>query len=590
MSTVASMDQREAIMPTSNGQQGNGSVDILQLDGNALVQGDRPATAEAHHHTLLPLQLLKCRTLRACCSGEGSCSSTALAAVAAKQLARYESIQDFTTSKGLITLGSAIAAADTTQPPSCTEIQESGATTCPAGGCPLPHGGIAESPEDLLRWNCSIKDVGHVILARSVVASEFGTDLFVAPGDKTYAFQDGAYQPISDSKLQRLVITHLGNESTIHIAKAIHKMILTIEARDAEVQPSPHHICFKNGTFDLATGRLGEHSIVHNLFNRIPHSYIPGSQCPEFMAFLGSIWHGDSDAQQKKGFIQEWLGLLLTADSSHQCMLILKGEGSNGKSVLMEIARQLVGEANTTSAMLDRLNVPHVRSTIDKKLLNQSADLPKLRQVADGDFKAIISGDSVEASAKYKPSATFKPYVRLMVATNNMPHSKDTTDGYFRRLIVLSFNRQFAESERDPNLLAKLKEEMPGIVAWAVEGARMLRERGKLSVPPSSNQEVRTYREELSPAMSFAGECLEASRGTSGIRAADLFSAFSAWCKAHGFSVGSSISLGRELTRLGFRSRKSGTTLWMLQLSAIGRRYLPNLAPTPAVATRQPTL
>jgi putative DNA primase/helicase len=224
----------------------------------------------------------------------------ALAAVAAKQLARYESIQDFTTSKGLITLGSAIAAADTTQPPSCTEIQESGATTCPAGGCPLPHGGIAESPEDLLRWNCSIKDVGHVILARSVVASEFGTDLFVAPGDKTYAFQDGAYQPISDSKLQRLVITHLGNESTIHIAKAIHKMILTIEARDAEVQPSPHHICFKNGTFDLATGRLGEHSIVHNLFNRIPHSYIPGSQCPEFMAFLGSIWHGDSDAQQKR--------------------------------------------------------------------------------------------------------------------------------------------------------------------------------------------------------------------------------------------------------------------------------------------------
>jgi putative DNA primase/helicase len=180
-------------------------------------------------------------------------------------------------------------------------------------------------------------------------------------------------------------------------------------------------------------------------------------------------------------------------------MLILKGEGSNGKSVLMEIARQLVGEANTTSAMLDRLTVPHVRSTIDKKLLNQSADLPKLRQVADGDFKAIISGDSVEASAKYKPSATFKPYVRLMVATNNMPHSKDTTDGYFRRLIVLSFNRQFAESQRDPNLLAKLKAEMPGIVAWAVEGARMLRERGRLSVPPSSNQEVRTYREELSP-------------------------------------------------------------------------------------------
>jgi putative DNA primase/helicase len=46
-----------------------------------------------------------------------------------------------------------------------------------------------------------------------------------------------------------------------------------------------------------------------------------------------------------------------------QKMLILKGEGANGKSVLTDVARHLGGEKNTASAMLDRLRLPHVRAT-----------------------------------------------------------------------------------------------------------------------------------------------------------------------------------------------------------------------------------
>nr|WP_198983256.1 phage/plasmid primase, P4 family [Herbaspirillum sp. ASV7] len=588
MSANVSVNQQEATVSPSSSLPENTSIGTTDTAPIALAQLERSTTAELHHHRLLPLQLLKCRTLRACCSSAAACSNNEVAAAAAKQLGRYERIQNFTTSKGLSTLSLAIAAADTTQPPSCEELRGKGATTCPLGGCPLPQGSTAESPEDLLQWDRSLKDVGDVTLAQSVVASEFGSGLLVAPGDKMYAPQDGAYQPVNDRKIRNLIIKHLGHGGTITKAEAIRKMILSIELQDAEVRPSPNHICFTNGTLDVTTGRLGEHNLSHNLFNRIPHSYVQGSQCPNFMAFLDSIWKGDSDVQQKRQFIQQWMGYILTADSSQQCMLILKGEGSNGKSVLMDIARHMVGEVNATSAMLHRLKNPDVRAALDKKLLNQSPDLPKLRHVSDGEFKAIIGGDSIEASAKYKPSSTFKPYVRLMVATNNMPHSSDTTEGYFRRLVVLTFNRQLAEHERDPLLFTKLKNEMPGIIAWAVDGARALRALGRFSIPPSSNDEVQAYREELSPPMTFAGECLEPSPGTSGIRANDLFSAYSGWCKAHGLPLGNSIALGRELTRLGFRSRKSGTTVWMLRPSPAGRQYFPNGAPIPQAVRRHP--
>lgn len=587
MSTNVPVELEEVTLLTSNGEQ-DPFAKVFDTAAATLAEQGLPLGARVRQHALLPLQLLKCRTLRTCCSGEAACSNNKLVAAAARQLGRHAGIRDFTTSKGLTTLGSAIAAADTTRPPSCAEIRENGATTCPSGGCPLPGGSIAESPEDLLQWNCAHKDIGDVTLARSVVASEFGSGLLVAPGDKMYAPHEGAYQPIDTRKIQNLIIKHLGADATITRADAIRKMILAIELTDVEVQPSPNHICFANGTLDVTTGRLGEHDISNNLFNRIPHSYVSGSQCPNFMAFLDSIWQGDSDVLQKRQFIQQWMGGLLLADSSQQCMLILKGEGSNGKSVLMDIARHMVGEANTTSAMLHRLKHPDVRATLDKKLLNQSPDLPKLRHVSDGEFKAIIGGDSIEASAKYKPSSHFKPYVRLMVATNNMPHSSDTTEGYFRRLVVLTFNRHFSEHERDPQLLTKLKDEMPGIVAWAVAGARALRALGRFSIPPSSAQEIQAYRAEISPARSFAEECLVPSQGPSSIKAQELFSAYSTWCRSHGFSPGNSVSLGRELSSLGFRSRKVSSTVWMVSPSDAGRQYFPANTPPLATAHRQP--
>ncbi|EJM98574.1 phage/plasmid primase, P4 family [Herbaspirillum sp. YR522] len=587
MSTNVPVKQEEATLLRSNGEQ-DAFADVLDTAAATLAEQGLPVGARVRQHALLPLQLLKCRTLRICCSGEAACSNHNVLTAAAKQLGRYAGIQDFTTSKGLATLGSAIATADTTRPPSCEEIRENGATTCPSGGCPLPGGSIAESPEDLLQWNCAHKDIGHVTLARSVVASEFGSGLLVAPGDKMYAPHEGAYQPIDTRKIQNLIIKHLGADATIKRADAIRKMILAIELTDAEAQPSPNHICFTNGTLDVTTGRLGEHNIAHSLFNRIPHSYVSGSQCPNFMAFLHSIWSGDVDTVEKHQFIQQWMGYMLTANISQQCMLILKGEGSNGKSVLMDIARHIVGEENTTSAMLHRLNHPDVRATLEKKLLNQSPDLPKLRHVADGEFKAIVGGDSIEASAKYKPSSKFKPYVKLMTATNSMPHSADTTEGYFRRIIVLTFNRQFSASERDPKLLDKLKEETPGIISWAVAGARALQALGRFSIPPSSDQEVRAYRTELSPARGFAEECLVPSQGLSGIKAQELFSAYSSWCRSHHFSAGNSISFGRELSRLSFRSRKVGSTVWMVSPSEAGRPYFPNNIASLPGTHRQP--
>ncbi len=106
--------------------------------------------------------------------------------------------------------------------------------------------------------------------------------------------------------------------------------------------------------------------------------------------------------------------------------------------------------------------------------------------IADSYLKEIVSGDVIEAERKFRDSFSFWPTVKLVGSTNHLPRLLDLSDGFFRRPMILQFNRQFLDGERDPNLKDKLVAELPGILAWAVQGLKNLRKRGYFVIPKSS--------------------------------------------------------------------------------------------------------
>ncbi|MQR00984.1 DNA primase family protein [Glaciimonas soli] len=386
-------------------------------------------------------------------------------------------------------------------------------------------------------------------------------------------------------------VPHLGLDAKPrHVAELIKMVFIQCDQSMDVIRPDPNFICFSNGTLNVATGILGPHSPAHMLLNRIPHPFSATATCGGFITFLSSVWANDTDRDQKIQLIRQWIGYLLVADSSMHKMLILKGEGANGKTVLMDLIREIIGEANTSSAMLDRLRLSYVRATMDGKLLNVSPDLPKKNITADGDLKAIVSGDAVEVALKHKQSHTIKPYVRLIVSTNNMPDCKDTSDGYFRRLMILTFNQQFAESERNPNLLQSLIPEIPGIIRWGLEGLYELRAQGRFTIPESSEQAVQIYREEISPGRLFAEECLVASTDRIGMLSKDIFMAFKIWCRERGFDAGNMITLGRELSALEFTSRKSNQSWWLVSATEAGKEYFRPASILPKIVQLLPDL
>jgi putative DNA primase/helicase len=234
--------------------------------------------------------------------------------------------------------------------------------------------------------------------------------------------------------------------------------------------------------------------------------------------------------------------------------------------------------------MLNRLSRAAVRVELAGKLVNISSDLPVQALKGDGYIKSIVSGDPIEAERKYQDSCTITPFARLMVATNSMPNSGDDSDGYFRRIIILGFNRTFTPEEQDPNLLNELLQDMPGIITWAVAGLLDLLQQGEFSIPPSSVDAVASHRGELNPVQQFAEECLVPSTDQRGWAAKDLLQVFDAWRKAHNQKSCTSVGFGRALANLGFQARKVSHTVWLVALKSGTELYHPKPWQGPALA------
>ncbi|WP_176314737.1 phage/plasmid primase, P4 family [Burkholderia vietnamiensis] len=150
--------------------------------------------------------------------------------------------------------------------------------------------------------------------------------------------------------------------------------------------------------------------------------------------------------------------------------LWLFGPGANGKSALLEVMQDMLGEENSSSMMLSEMSNEFYRYELYGKLANFAGEHPAGARLNDGFIKSVVAGDSITANRKGRSPIQFRPTVRIIAAMNELPTLKDISHGFFRRLIVLTLNRTFTKKEQNHNLSAELRGERAGVLAWAVQG------------------------------------------------------------------------------------------------------------------------
>lgn len=403
-------------------------------------------------------------------------------------------------------------------------------------------------------------------LAAEAQACMYGDGLVFVNGE-FYAYSDGVWSEVPIMGMKKVFSR---KESPLHDAlaspAAMNNLIEGLKAHahlDAFPDASPMTVCVINGVVDLDTGNLREHAVSDWHRNSLEMEYREDAGCPRWLKFLADVFAPDQDQAEKIAFLQEFAGYLLIPSSEYQTMLLCVGEGANGKSVTVEILQALLWTSNYCTVPLHQLGQAFRNAVLQGKLANFCSEISGTRRLDEGAVKEIVGGDAIYAEKKGKDGFSFKPYARIVATGNTLPEMSDTSDGFSRRLAILSFNRRFAEHEKKHDLPAKLLEELPGIFVWALEGLRRLRDTGKFTHVPSSAQAVASYKLRSNPVAQFMTTMAEKSTGRDRVKTSDLYKGFQLFCQENGFvPVMSNSRFGVELARMDIKSKKSNGSLY----------------------------
>lgn len=317
----------------------------------------------------------------------------------------------------------------------------------------------------------------------------------------------------------------------------------------------PTWIPLANGVYDIATGGIIPHSPSHMLTRVASFEYHADADCPLWKKCMSQwmIKVDGSPCEEWTAIIQEWFGYCLIPDSRAQSCMLWNGGGENGKGATTRLLAKLIGAENIAAINIDNLHSEYERADLFGKMVGFIEEPDPRAMNKNGNYvKAIVGGDPTRGRQPFKEAFTFVPYVRIIISTNQLPSTKDTSHGYFRRLIMIDWRFTVNPKDRDNDLDDKLAAELPGIFNWTMEGLRRYRARRKFDIPVESQKLLEGYKLEQDTIARFVKEECSVADPFAKITAKDLYTAYAMWCKD--FNIGraeSGIMFGKRIKKMG---------------------------------------
>jgi P4 family phage/plasmid primase-like protien len=298
---------------------------------------------------------------------------------------------------------------------------------------------------------------------------------------------------------------------------------------------------------------------------------LPAGDCPQWLKFMEEITGGDADLRD---YLQRMMGYWLTAEVREHCLVVLHGEGGNGKGTLIAIVQHILGDSDKSGyactvpmdALMTKKNgetdLRNVARMCGARLVvAQESDLQ--RKFNSGLLKTLTGGDELTGEKKFEHPFNFSPTHKLVVVSNHRP-KVDLDGGMKRRLHLVPF-RQVYDLDKtktgakppDRMLKEKLLAEAPGILAWMIKGCLAWQKRGL--DPPAS---VLDYTTEFFADNDTLGEWIEQNCDKTDAKVRtpndDLFADWKMFCSNGRGDAGAHAEFVENLRKRGFEKARIG--------------------------------
>lgn len=353
-------------------------------------------------------------------------------------------------------------------------------------------------------------------------------------------------------------------------AEGAVKLARAITAKPGYFSQAAMGVAFTNGFVRVVGGRieLMPHSRDHRARHRHAFPYDADAPAKELHKFLRDVFSDCTEPERNTriAFLQEHAGACLAGIAPvYQKCALLVGPGGNGKSKACEILYRGALPDDTTVSLPpqlwgERFQVVRLLGA----LANVCDEMPESDVIRTGVFKSVIAGEPLHLERKHRDSFEARVSCGHVFAANQLPITKDLTEGFFRRFVAVNFEvRIHGTSKDDPEIAEKVIAACrPGIVAWALKGAARLQRNGRYTIPASSADTLQDWRRTSDSVAVFVDECTrplsKGSPANHGKKASAAYAAYKDWAREHGYQCVNWRTFGHRLKSLGLGAQRQG--------------------------------
>lgn len=426
--------------------------------------------------------------------------------------------------------------------------------------------------------NYDDNDIGH---GEKFAAMYNGQLIYVEAIDTWYHFDGICWEHISNTAIKCLarelqrnfdsVAKIIGDEArkrAAHALGSVDKINSMIKAAQIDLVVdknilNTHNnlLAVQNGVVDLRTGQLIEPRSDYYITVKSPIAYNPDAPTPErFCQFMNEITCGDVELRE---YLLRILGYCLTGEIKEQAFFVFYGNGANGKSVLVNLLRNILGTL-TGSVAQDAFILKRNGNSLNPSLVNVKDT--RMAFVSEGNngqemdsalIKSISGGDDVQARELYKGFISLNPHFKIFITTNYMPAINFADDAMLRRTKIIRFENQFTGDKCDYELPGKLQAEAEGILKLLISYAVKYYQEGLAPYEPESiSLNYNRCRAENDSIFSFICDYVQQSDDDKNyIQSSVLYNYYIVYCQTIGKKPESQKTFTQELHKQGYHSQ-----------------------------------
>lgn len=267
-----------------------------------------------------------------------------------------------------------------------------------------------------------------------------------------YVYNENHYT--SDSSIiERLALKHIPNLNRNQRNEVLDYLRL-VAPEIPEI--SYYYIICKNCIVDVRDRKQYDYSKDFFIPTLLNCSYDPKiKKCEVVDKFMSRVCCGDKEVES---LIYEMIGYCLIPTSKFQKSFILFGDGSNGKSTLLDAIISLLGDYNVSSLSFKEINHNFKLAEITDKLANIGDDISDEYITDSSIFKKLVTGEEITVEKKHEQPYKIRNTATIIFATNNLPNMQDKSNGMVRRLCIIPFNAVISKDQPDfdPFIIDKL--------------------------------------------------------------------------------------------------------------------------------------